>query len=126
MEKANVLAAWIGILLGLASGGLQGLFFHKEKWMGGYGSWERRMLRLGHISFFGIALLNISFAFTVSYIVDPLYIQLPSYFLIIGAVSMPIGCYLAAFRKVFRHFFYLPVASLLVGIAIFTWGIISK
>ena len=58
MIELNLWAAWIGIALGLASGTIQGLFFAREDWLGGYGSWPRRMLRLGHISFFGIAFLK--------------------------------------------------------------------
>ncbi|HMF37455.1 MAG TPA: hypothetical protein VKF17_12475, partial [Isosphaeraceae bacterium] len=62
MYDLNLTVAWLAILLGLISGTLLGLFFHREDWLGGYGSWRRRMLRLGHISFFGTGLLNLSFA----------------------------------------------------------------
>lgn len=65
MIELNVWAAWIGIALGLLSGTIQGLFFASEDWLGGYASWPRRMLRLGHISFFGIAFLNLAYASTL-------------------------------------------------------------
>ena len=45
-------AGWLGMLLGVLSGAIIGLFFHREDWMGGYGSYRRRLTRLGHISFF--------------------------------------------------------------------------
>ena len=45
MANINLWAAWIGILLGLASGTLQGLCFHRDNWLGGYGSWPRRLMR---------------------------------------------------------------------------------
>ena len=32
--------------------------------MGGYGSFRRRLARLGHISFFGLGFLNLLLAFT--------------------------------------------------------------
>ena len=51
--EMNLYAAWIGFVLGALSGALLGLFFHDERFMGGYGSWQRRMTRLGHISFSG-------------------------------------------------------------------------
>ncbi len=63
MIHLNLWVAWGGILLGLLSGIAQGLHFHKSDWLGGYGSWSRRMMRLGHVSFFGIALLNLAFVF---------------------------------------------------------------
>ena len=56
-------AMWI--TAGLLSGVGMGLGFHNETWLGGYGSWRRRLMRLGHIAFFGTALLCIAFALTV-------------------------------------------------------------
>src|SRR5206468_12363049 len=53
--QLNLLAAWSGILLGFISGLVFGLFFHREGWLGGYSSFKRRLYRLGHISFFGLA-----------------------------------------------------------------------
>ena len=66
MAATNLWAAWIGIFLGLESGTVQGLFFHREDWLGGYDAWPRRLMRLGHISFFGIAFLNLAYANTVA------------------------------------------------------------
>ena len=44
------------------------MFFHGEDWLGGYGSWRRRMLRLGHISMIGTGLLNLAFALSVGHL----------------------------------------------------------
>jgi hypothetical protein len=41
--------AWLGVVAGMVSGAVMGLFFHSDQWLGGYGSWPRRILRLGHI-----------------------------------------------------------------------------
>ena len=113
MIELNLWCAWIGILLGLASGTIQGLFFHRDDWLGGYGSWQRRMLRLGHVSFFGIAFLNLAFANTLHLLGGMHNAELPSLLLIAGAVLMPTVCYLAAWNKPLRHLFIVPVASLL-------------
>ena len=61
----HINVGWLAMLLGVASGAVIGLFFHREEWAGGYGSYRRRMLRLGHISFFGIGILNFLFAMTL-------------------------------------------------------------
>ena len=90
MITANLYAAWIGILLGCLGGAVQGLFFRKENWLGGYGSWTRRMMRLGHISFMGIALINIAFAMTASKMGIENEIYIPSVLFIIAAVGMPL------------------------------------
>ena len=108
MMGAHVTAAWIGIACGLLSGTVQGLFFHAEGWLGGYGSWRRRMLRLGHISFFGIAFLNLAYAQTL-FLTGPGSNSIAASWLLLGsALGMPAVCYLAAWKKALRHLFAVP------------------
>lgn len=125
MANINLWAAWIGILLGLASGTLQGLYFHRDNWLGGYGSWPRRLMRLGHISFFGIAFLNLAYANSVVLLGAASHVPLASGLLLAGAVLMPLVCYLAAWRKPLRHLFALPVLSLLGAAVAFIAGGLS-
>ena len=115
MIATHVDAAWIGIALGILSGTLQGLGFHRDGWLGGYASWPRRMLRLGHISFFGIAFLNLAYAQTLFLVASDGAVLLTSRLLLCGAVAMPTVCYLAAWRRGFRHLFFIPVVCLLVA-----------
>jgi hypothetical protein len=126
MEIINLYAAWTGILLGFIAGAVLGLFFDKDGWAGGYASWERRMTRLGHISFFGIALINLAYAMSVRVFQVHLRTSLPSYLFLAGAVAMPLVCFLSAYKKPFRHLFPIPVIALLAGTAIFIWkGLLS-
>ena len=39
----------------------------REDWLGGYGSFKRRLYRLAHISFFGLAIVNLMFCFVALY-----------------------------------------------------------
>jgi hypothetical protein len=119
MADVNLYAAWIGMLLGGIAGAVQGLWFHREAWLGGYGSWPRRMLRLGHISFFGIAFINLAFALTVRSLDIAGGLLWPSRLLIAGAVTMPSICYLSAYRKGFRHLFFIPALSVIVATGLF-------
>ena len=119
MQTVNLYAAWIGILLGFVAGAVQGSFFHRENWLGGYSSWPRRMLRLGHISFFGIAFINLSYALSAEFLDLKDLSAWPSRLFIVGAATMPIACYLSAYRKMFRHVFPIAVVSLLAGAIIF-------
>ena len=121
MIEINLYAAGIGMLLGGIMGAVQGLFFHKEEWLGGYGTWKRRMMRLGHISFFGIAFINISFAVTVNVLGIEQEVSIPSTLFIIGAIGMPLICYLSAFKKVIRHLFFIPALSIIGGIVSLLW-----
>lgn len=119
MQILNFYAAWIGILLGFIAGAILGLFFHDENWMGGYSSWRRRMARLGHISFFGIALINLTFSLSITVFNVQLVNPYPSYLFIAGAITMPLICFLSAYKKNFRHLFPVPVLCLVAGTLIF-------
>ena len=122
----NLYAAWICFLCGALAGATTGLFFHGEEWLGGYTAWRRRMVRLGHISFFGIGLLNLAFALTAESVGLTSGLELPSYLLIVGAVAMPAVCYLSAFRDAFRHLFFIPAGAVTVAIAAFLWRLVSS
>jgi len=121
----NLLAAWIGLMLGCVAGAIPGLFFHNNDWLGGYASWRRRMMRLGHISFFGIGFINLLFALTARALGLEAGLQGASILLLLGAVAMPTVCYLSAWMPVFRHLFFIPAMSVTIGIALFTWRIIQ-
>lgn len=119
----HVYAAWLGFLLGSLAGATTGLFFHAEDWLGGYSGWRRRMVRLGHVAFFGIGLLNLAFALTVSELGLAGGLALASGLLLFGAGAMPLVCYLSAWRKGFRHLFFLPAGAVTVAIATLLWRI---
>jgi hypothetical protein len=122
--KINIKAAWIGFLLGCIAGAVMGMFFHESEWLGGYASWERRMLRLAHISFFGIGFLNLLFGLTVKSLGLKTGLRVPSVLLIVGAIAMPAVCYLSAWEPACRHLFFIPAMSVTIAIAIFVWRII--
>lgn len=120
----NIVAAWIGFLMGCIAGAVPGLLFYGKDWLGGYSSWSRRMVRLAHIAFFGIALLNIAFAFTVSAFNLKRYTEIPSILLIAGAVTMPLVCYLSAWKPEFRHVFFIPAMCVILAVVIVLWRIL--
>jgi hypothetical protein len=112
----NLLAGWIGFLAGAATGALMGLCFHREDWLGGYGSFPRRMIRLGHIACFGLGLINILFALTAVQVPVSRVMEFGSVLLVVGMITMPLNCFLTAWRKPFRHAFFVPAGSTFVGI----------
>lgn len=118
----NATAAWIGFLFGAVSGAIPGLFFHRDTWLGGYTSWPRRLVRLAHISFFGIGFMNLALFLTAR----DLEIATPraSMLMLVGAISMPLVCYLSAWRQCCRHLFYIPVTSILGAIFIFIYKMV--
>jgi len=119
MASLNFTAAWIGILMGFVSGAGLGLKFQDSNWLGGYSSWPRRMTRLGHISFFGIAIINLAYALGIQCFDVVMPTNHASGLFVIGAVTMPLVCFLSAWKKPFRHLFYIPVLSLCAGAILF-------
>jgi hypothetical protein len=118
---ANLVTAWIAFLAGSVAGLLTGLRFHEEGWLGGYGTWSRRMVRLGHIACFGLGFLNLALVFTVRALALEQGTALPSVLLIIGTITMPLVCYLSAARIAFRALFAVPALSVTIAIAAFLW-----
>ena len=114
----NLFAGWAGMAFGVISGAVIGFFFHREGWMGGYQAYRRRMIRLGHISFFGLGFLNLFFSLTCALYPFPVFWeQIASVSLIIGAVAMPTSCFLSAWKPAFQKLFPIPVLSVGLGIA---------
>ena len=120
MEQINLYFAWVWMLAGMLSGAVMGLFFYRSDWLGGFASWPRRMVRLGHIAFFGTGLLNLGFALSVGHMVrtaeSDALLAAASVLLIVGAVTMPAVCFGSAWRSSVRHLFFIPVLSLTGGV----------
>lgn len=109
----NLVMAWGGILLGFLSGFVLGLWFHREDWLGGYTSLKRRLYRLAHISFFGLALMNFVFYLTAREFTQFSQLaNIASWGFIAGAVSMPICCIVMAHQPHWRALFLIPVIGL--------------
>ena len=108
----NWSAGWWLILAGFASGAALGLFFHRENFLGGYGSFRRRMLRLGHIACAALGMLNLIVASSPQ----------PSPLLVAGGVMMPAGCFLTAWKEKCRHLFFIPVLTLLAAVVFILSG----
>lgn len=114
----NLILGWSAMVAGALTGAAMGLFFHDERWMGGYTSFRRRMIRLGHIAFFGLGILNVLFALSVMALAVPApYDRVASAGFAVGALTMPACCFLTAWRGVFRHLFPIPVLAVLLGLS---------
>lgn len=114
--QINLVAAWIGISLGFASGMVMGLFFHREQWLGGYAGLKRRLYRLAHISFFGLGAVNLCFFLTAKAMnLSGPMILAASWCFLLGAISMPVCCIAMAHRPRVLPLFAVPVLSLIIG-----------
>jgi hypothetical protein len=127
MAQWNMLAGWTGMMFGLLTGAAIGLFFHQESFAGGYGSFRRRMMRLGHVAFFALGIINVIFALTLMTTEVVLsYLKVASLSLIAGAFLMPLICYLTAWKKPFRHLFPLPVVCVAITLVLILQGMVRS
>ena len=117
--SANLVFAWLWILLGFLSGMVMGLKFQDPNWLGGYSSFKRRMHRLAHISFFGLGAVNLFFYFSMKDAILAQSGMLASRAFILGGIAMPICCWLMAWRPKTQPLFAIPVISL-VSAAVLT------
>ena len=115
-HPVNWFAGWTFVLLAFVSGALIGLGYHRDDFLGGYSSFRRRMVRLGHIALAALGMMNVLFALSPVPTAGTLSASIASVAFVAGGVLMPVVCFLAAWRKPLRHLFALPVASLILAV----------
>ena len=126
MPLLNLQVAWAWMVLGFLSGMILGINFHREDWLGGYGSFPRRLYRLGHISFFGLGAVNLMYYLTVESLANRGGAAgWPAWAFIVGAVTMPVCCFATAHRPRLRALFAVPVISLLAGGMQVLWQVLT-
>jgi hypothetical protein len=75
------------------------------------------MVRLGHIAFFGLGILNVLFALSIAVRpLPPAQMPIASVGFWLGAVTMPACCFLTAWRPGLRRLFPVPVFAVLMGL----------
>ncbi len=109
------LLPWCLIVAGFLSGATLGLFFHRDDFLGGYGSFRRRLVRLGHIACIALGVLALQLQQSLATLpASPPGWIAPAF--LVGALLMPTTCFLTAWRRPFRHLFALPVTLLVAPI----------
>jgi hypothetical protein len=84
------------------------------------------LYRLGHISFFGLGLVNLMFYFTTRLpSLAGASLAVASWGFVIGAISMPVCCVIMAHQPKLRLLFLIPVLSLIAGGLSTVWEIIK-
>lgn len=114
----NFSAGWWLIIAAFLGGAIIGLGFHHEEFLGGYGSFRRRLLRLGHIALAALGTLNVVYGLSPVPAGPGALTALPGTLLLAGAISMPLVCFLSAWRMAFRHLFFIPVTLLLTAVVL--------
>jgi hypothetical protein len=121
----NFIAGWWLILAAFVSGAVIGLGFHREDFLGGYTSFRRRLLRLGHIALAALGVLNVVYGLSPAPTNTARLAPLAGPLLLGGALAMPLVCFLSAWRESFRHLFAIPVVLLIAAVILIILGVPS-
>ncbi|NOZ41010.1 MAG: hypothetical protein GXP24_12420 [Planctomycetes bacterium] len=106
---------WGMIFTAFVTGAIIGLYFHSDDFLGGYGSFRRRILRLGHIALAALGMVNILYYLSFASAEPSMPSWLASIGFLVGGISMPLVCFLSAWRAGFRHLFFIPVIALVMA-----------
>jgi hypothetical protein len=118
----NWVAGWTLVLLAFLSGALLGLRWHREDFWGGYASFRRRVVRLGHVALAALGLMNVIFSLSPLPTPGTTAARVASICFVAGGVLMPTVCFLTGWRAAWRHVFVLPVLSLIAAVMFTLWG----
>lgn len=121
IHPLNFFAGWAMVLAAFLTGAAVGLFFHRDGFWGGYASFRRRIVRLGHIALAALGMLNVLFAVSVPANGSSL-IAVSSICFVVGGLTMPAVCFLSGWRAPFRTLFFVPVTALVAAVLLVLIG----
>ncbi len=116
VQMLNWYFGWGLILSGFVTGAWLGLFFDRESFLGGYASFRRRIVRLGHIAQIALGMLNLLYSLSPHPAVAGWQAGAASWCFVAGGILMPLVCFLTGWRQGFRHLFFMPVSTLFLAV----------
>jgi hypothetical protein len=119
---ANFYAGWAMVLAAFVTGAGIGLFFHRDEFWGGYASFRRRIVRLGHVALAALGMMNVLYALCPWPVVGTWQERGASLAFIAGGVAMPAVCFLAGWRAGARALFFVPVGLLILAVVLTLCG----
>ncbi|MBI4166990.1 MAG: hypothetical protein HY508_14790 [Acidobacteria bacterium] len=122
----NEICGWFFVLGGLVMGLVMGLKFQREEWLGGYGAFPRRMVRLAHVALVALGMMNIQYAQSAARThLDPRFANLASWSFLAAAILMPACCLWMAARRSHFEIFAAPIVCLATGLVLTVGGLVQ-
>jgi hypothetical protein len=126
----NISFGWIWILVGLIVGAIMGMWAFNGPMpspVGDYTSLPRRMLRLSHIAFIALAIINILYGYEVDKInLRNNLKKAGSRCMIYGAFLMPLFLIAAAFFEPLKYLTMISATLVIIAVAIMAFGQIQR
>ena len=121
-HAANWFFGWSSLLAAFLAGIPLGLGFHRDDFLGGYTSFRRRVVRLGHIALAALGMVNVLFALSPWPAAGMCTGRGASVGFMVGGAAMPLVCFLAGWREGFRKLFFIPVTALIAAVVMTILG----
>jgi hypothetical protein len=124
----NRRVAWTSLALGAGTGLTLGLWSFDgpaavPTWLGDYGDTARRLARLGHIAFFGLALINLALAEALPRLALGAGARRASAGLMnFGNIFLPLTLFAAAAHRPLKYLMPFPAVAIFLALAIAAWG----
>ena len=122
--KRNISFGWFWILVGLIVGAVMGMWSFNGPFIspvGDYSSLPRRMLRLSHVAFIALAIINILYGYEIDKI-NSKYKKLGSNFILWGGVLMPVLLLGGVFYEPIKYLTMIPATLVIVSVFIMVMG----
>lgn len=119
---------WWSLVVGVATGLVMGLWsfdgpMATPSWIGEYADTSRRLIRLGHIAFIGLGILDILLANELTRSsLDPRRRLLTSRLMVAGNVGLPIALFVAAIWRPFKYVMGVPAMCVCVAMVLAARG----
>ncbi|MBD3252714.1 hypothetical protein GF386_03220 [Candidatus Pacearchaeota archaeon] len=119
--KKNISFGWLWIMIGIIVGAVIGMWSFNGPLaspLGNYTSLARRMIRLSHIAFIALAIINILYGYEIDKTkLKTKLKKIGSWFMIYGTILMPVLLIISAFLESIKYLTVIP--TILISISLF-------
>jgi hypothetical protein len=125
----NRRVGWISACVGIATGLTMGLWsfdgpFPVPEWLGGYEQTARRLARLGHIAFLGLAIFNLLLAETLPRLALPAGARrAAAWAMNFGNIFLPLTLFAAAAYRPLKYLMSVPALAVFLAFVLTAYGV---
>jgi hypothetical protein len=130
LVEQNRVVGWWSLAAGATTGLVLGLWSFGGPvpipgWVGDYGDLSRRFLRLGHIAFFGLGLLNVMMARSLPTLaLGPVWRRVASICMNAGNVLLPPALFAAGGLPALKYLAAPPATAVTVALVVTAYGVL--
>ena len=127
--RRNRIVGWVSLATGVGTGLVLGLWSFDgpvptPAWLGDYGETARRLVRLGHIAFFGLGVLNILIARELPRLsLGDRARQTASVAMNFGNVFLPLSLFAAGAYRPLKYLMPFPAFAVFLALIIVVYGV---